>query len=46
MLSLTHTQAWAVLCGAIQFEVAGTTCMRLSGGFTRLAAGARIPLAT
>ena len=29
-------QAWAVLAGAIVLEVAGTTCMRLSEGFTRL----------
>ena len=29
-------QAWAVLAVAILFEVAGTTCMRLSEGFTRL----------
>ena len=36
MLSLTVTQAWAVLSGAILLEVAGTTCMRLSEGFTRL----------
>ncbi len=36
MLPLTVAQAWAVLSGAILFEVAGTTCMRLSEGFTRL----------
>ena len=36
LLNLTHAQAWAVLSGAILFEVAGTTCMRLSEGFTRL----------
>ena len=36
LLNLTHTQAWAVLSVAILFEVAGTTCMRLSEGFTRL----------
>lgn len=36
MLSLTPAQAWAILSGAILFEVAGTTCMRLSEGFTRL----------
>lgn len=30
-------QAWAVLGLAIGFEVAGTTCMRLCEGFTRLA---------
>ncbi len=28
-------QAWAVLALAIAFEVAGTTCMRLSEGFSR-----------
>ena len=33
---LTYPQAWAVLGGAILLEVAGTTCMRLSEGFTRL----------
>lgn len=33
---LTINQAWAVLSAAILFEVAGTTCMRLSEGFTRL----------
>lgn len=32
-LSLTH--AWLCLGAAILFEVAGTTCMRLSEGFTR-----------
>ncbi|MCB1994866.1 MAG: multidrug efflux SMR transporter [Burkholderiaceae bacterium] len=32
----TLNQAWAVLAGAIVLEVAGTTCMRLSEGFTRL----------
>jgi small multidrug resistance pump len=32
----TVTQAWAVLAAAIVLEVAGTTCMRLSEGFTRL----------
>jgi small multidrug resistance pump len=42
MLTLTHAQAWAVLSGAILFEVAGTTCMRLSEGFTRLAASVLI----
>ncbi len=36
MITLTHSQAWAVLTGAILFEVAGTTCMRLAEGFTRL----------
>lgn len=34
--TLTINQAWAVLSVAILFEVAGTTCMRLSEGFTRL----------
>jgi small multidrug resistance pump len=29
-------QAWALLGVAILFEVAGTTCMRLSEGFSRL----------
>jgi small multidrug resistance pump len=28
-------QAWALLAVAILFEVAGTTCMRLSEGFSR-----------
>ena len=32
----TLQQAWTVLAGAIVLEVAGTTCMRLSEGFTRL----------
>lgn len=32
---LSPTQAWWVLLGAIVFEVGGTTCMRLSEGFTR-----------
>jgi small multidrug resistance pump len=36
MLNLTVAQAWTVLSGAILLEVAGTTCMRLSEGFTRL----------
>jgi small multidrug resistance pump len=36
MMQLTVAQAWVVLGGAIVFEVAGTTCMRLSEGFTRL----------
>jgi small multidrug resistance pump len=36
MQSLTVNQAWAVLSLAIVFEVAGTTCMRLSESFTRL----------
>ena len=33
---LNTTQAWWVLSIAILFEVGGTTCMRLSEGFTRL----------
>lgn len=33
---LTITQAWAVLSVAILLEVAGTTSMRLSEGFTRI----------
>jgi small multidrug resistance pump len=33
---LTQSQAWVVLSGAILLEVAGTTSMRLSEGFTRL----------
>jgi small multidrug resistance pump len=33
---LNLTQAWWVLSVAILFEVAGTTCMRLSEGFSRL----------
>jgi small multidrug resistance pump len=33
---LNISQAWTVLSVAILFEVAGTTCMRLSEGFTRL----------
>ena len=33
---LTHTQAWWVLSLAILFELGGTTCMRLSEGFTKL----------
>jgi small multidrug resistance pump len=32
---LNLPQAWAVLALAIVFEVAGTTCMRLSEGFSR-----------
>jgi small multidrug resistance pump len=36
LANLTVSQAWAVLGVAILFEVAGTTCMRLSEGFTRL----------
>lgn len=35
-MPLTVNQAWGVLAVAIAFEVAGTTCMRLSEGFTRL----------
>ncbi len=34
-LQLNVSQAWALLGVAILFEVAGTTCMRLSEGFTR-----------
>jgi small multidrug resistance pump len=34
-MPLTVGQAWAVLAVAIVFEVAGTTSMRLSEGFTR-----------
>ena len=34
-VQLSHGQAWAVLSVAILFEVAGTTCMRLSEGLTR-----------
>ena len=33
---LSVPQAWAVLSAAILLEVAGTTCMRLSEGFSRL----------
>lgn len=33
--ALTVGQAWGVLAVAIGFEVAGTTCMRLSEGFSR-----------
>jgi small multidrug resistance pump len=33
---LNVNQSWAVLSAAILFEVAGTTCMRLSDGFNRL----------
>jgi small multidrug resistance pump len=36
MPHLNVSQAWAVLWLAILFEVAGTTCMRLSEGFSRL----------
>lgn len=35
MQNLSVNQAWAVLGVAILFEVAGTTCMRLSESFTR-----------
>ena len=35
-IQLSHAQAWGVLAVAILFEVAGTTCMRLSESFTRL----------
>ena len=34
--TLNFSQAWAVLSAAILLEVAGTTCMRLSEGFSRL----------
>ena len=33
---LSVSQAWSVLAVAIVFEVAGTTCTRLSDGFSRL----------
>lgn len=36
MSALTVAQAWAVLTVAILLEVAGTTSMRLSEGFTRI----------
>jgi len=36
-LALSVNQAWAMLSLAIVFEVAGTTCMRLSESFSRLA---------
>ena len=38
LLTFTPTlaQAWALLSVAIAFEVAGTTCMKLSHGFTHL----------
>ena len=39
---LNHSEAWSVLSLAIVFEVAGTTCMRLSEGFTRLTPSALI----
>jgi small multidrug resistance pump len=35
--TLSPSLAWWVLSLAILFEVGGTTCMRLSEGFTRLA---------
>jgi small multidrug resistance pump len=35
-MTLSVSQAWWVLSGAILLEVAGTTCMRLSESFTRL----------
>lgn len=35
MPTLTIAQAWLMLSGAIVFEVAGTTCMRLAFGFTK-----------
>lgn len=43
MLNLLHSftpsfpQAWTLLSIAIVFEIAGTTCMKLSHGFTNLA---------
>jgi small multidrug resistance pump len=33
----SFAQAWWLLAAAIAFEIAGTVCMRLSDGFTRLA---------
>jgi small multidrug resistance pump len=33
---ITMSNAWYFLSGAILFEVAGTTCMKLSKGFTEL----------
>jgi small multidrug resistance pump len=33
----TFAQAWWLLAAAIAFEIAGTVCMRLSEGLTRLA---------
>ena len=39
-VTLTHAQAWMLLSGAILLEVAGTTSMRLSDGFTRMAPAA------
>lgn len=35
-MTLSLAQAWGVLGLAILFEVAGTTCMRLSEGLTRV----------
>lgn len=35
-MQLTLAQAWGLLSVAILFEVAGTTCMRLSEGFSRM----------
>jgi small multidrug resistance pump len=35
-LPLSISQAWWILSVAILFEVAGTTCMRLSESFSRL----------
>lgn len=35
-MTLSPGTAWGVLSVAILLEVAGTTCMRLSEGFTRL----------
>ena len=34
-LPISVSQAWLILSAAILFEVAGTTCMRLSEGFSR-----------
>ena len=36
MPQLSLPQAWTLLSAAIVLEVAGTTCMRLSEGFSRL----------
>lgn len=33
---MTAAQAWWILSAAIALEVAGTTCMRLSEGFSRV----------
>jgi len=38
----TFAQAWWLLAAAIVFEIAGTVCMRLSEGFTRLTPSALI----